>query len=338
MSGLALDIARLAAPMAIAWSVGFLLPRTGFARRVSDVPNERSLHEAATPRVGGVGIVAATLPFMLLQGDEIFILAACAAFLAVVSLIDDMRSLPIEVRLPAHALAATVAVLAVPIDHAYAPVVAVLAVIAIVWATNLFNFMDGADGLAGGMALIGFGALALASWETLPPLAWTAAIIASAALGFLLLNFPPARIFMGDAGSIPLGFLAATLGWLGIAHGTWPAWFPLLVFSPFVADATVTLIRRALRGDAVWRAHRSHYYQRLVLHGWTKTRLAVSAYSLMLAVAASACLALRQGGYSAYAIIGAWTVSYAAIFIAIDLHAPSTGAPRGRAAHGIRKK
>jgi UDP-N-acetylmuramyl pentapeptide phosphotransferase/UDP-N-acetylglucosamine-1-phosphate transferase len=142
---------------------------------------------------------------------------------------------------------------------------------------------------------------------------------------------------MGDAGSIPLGFLAAAMGWIGVARGVWPAWFPVLVFSPFVADATVTLVRRALRGEAVWRAHRSHYYQRLVLHGWSKERLALSAYGMMIASSSSAVVALRTDAWGACAIILVWAAIWVALFVAIDRRAPSNRA-RHAAAQGLRKQ
>jgi UDP-GlcNAc:undecaprenyl-phosphate GlcNAc-1-phosphate transferase len=118
--------------------------------------------------------------------------------------------------------------------------------------------------------------------------------VAATALAFLAFNFPPARIFLGDAGSIPLGFLAAAVGILGWrVHALWPWWFPAVVFSPFAVDATVTLARRAARREPVWRAHRDHYYQRLVRMGWSHRRTALAEYALMLACALIA-LALRE--------------------------------------------
>ena len=93
---------------------------------------------------------------------------------------------------------------------------------------------------------------------------------------------------MGDVGSIPLGFLAATIGVLGWTNGLWPISFPLVVFAPFILDATVTLFRRALRKERIWQAHRDHYYQRLVLSGWTHGRLAIAEYAIMLVCAVSA--------------------------------------------------
>ncbi|MGE5094482.1 MAG: MraY family glycosyltransferase [Betaproteobacteria bacterium] len=318
----------LVLPFAIAWTVTRVLAKSGWARSVADVPNERSLHAVPTPRVGGVGILAGAIPLAAWHGGATLMpLLVCALCLAIVSLIDDVRSLPIQVRLPAHFVAALVAVftLSQPFAGELAWIVAVGAMLAIVWVTNLFNFMDGSDGLAGGMATIGFACLAFAARGADAPLALSAAALASAAAGFLALNFPPARAFMGDAGSIPLGFLAATLGLEGIAENTWPAWFPVLVFSPFIVDASVTLARRALRREAFWRAHRSHYYQRLVLSGWSHRRLALAAYSVMIAAGASALAALRAGPAGRYAIIAAWVAMYAAVFFAIDRHAPPPG-------------
>jgi UDP-N-acetylmuramyl pentapeptide phosphotransferase/UDP-N-acetylglucosamine-1-phosphate transferase len=321
MNALALTVV---VPALIAWFLGFALSKGAVSRRLHDVPNERSLHESPTPRVGGIGIVAGALPLSAwMAGSPLWPAIACAAVLALISLVDDLRGLPIGIRLALHAIAAGLVVSADP-----APAVAMLAgAVAIVWSTNLFNFMDGADGLAGGMAAIGFAVLAAVAHASFPQLALACAALSSASAGFLLLNFPPARVFMGDAGSIPLGFLAAAFGWIGYAHDVWPAWFPMLVFSPFIADATVTIARRAWRREPVWRAHRTHYYQRLVLSGWSRRRLALSAYALMIAASASAVVALWGGARWAWAIIACWTAIYAAVFIAIDRRAPP---PRAR--------
>jgi UDP-N-acetylmuramyl pentapeptide phosphotransferase/UDP-N-acetylglucosamine-1-phosphate transferase len=258
------------------------------------------------------------------MGDApVVALIGCAALLAVISAIDDVRSLPISVRLPAHAAAATVAILAIAgPDRAHVGlgvVEAAVAIVAIVWMTNLYNFMDGSDGLAGGMTVIGFGAMALAAAAAREwPLAAACAAIASAGAGFLAHNFPPARVFLGDAGSIPLGFLAATLGLHGVLVDAWPLAFPLIVFSPFIADATVTLLRRVFRAETFWRAHRSHYYQRLVLAGWPRRRLALAAYALMAAAAASAWSLRFAGAGARFAIIAAWVALYAILFFAIE--------------------
>jgi len=171
------------------------------------------------------------------------------------------------------------------------------------------------------MAAIGFAALACAAFGSgALPIAWCCAALASASAGFLALNFPPARVFMGDAGSIPLGFLAGALGLAGIVEDAWPLWFPLLVFSPFIVDASVTLLRRLARGERIWRAHRQHAYQRLVLGGWSKRRLALHAFALMAAVAASACVALRQDAALRWFIISVWAAAYLPLLAAIERH------------------
>jgi UDP-GlcNAc:undecaprenyl-phosphate GlcNAc-1-phosphate transferase len=315
------------APALASWGVIAILRRSRRAAALADTPNERSLHTVPTPRIGGLGVMAGALPLAFVLGDgAIQVLVGCAAMLALVSLADDVESLPIQVRLPAHAAAALVAVLAIGAAHGTQPglsvVEAAVAIVGLVWMTNLFNFMDGSDGIAGGMAAIGFAAFAVAAWQAgAMPLALAAAAIASASAGFLAHNFPPARVFLGDAGSIPLGFLAGALGLHGVLDGTWPLWFPLLVFSPFIADATVTLLGRVLRGERFWKAHRGHYYQRLVLAGWTRRRLAVASYALMIAAAASALAARGGGAALQFGIILVWAAAYPLLFIAIERRA-----------------
>jgi UDP-N-acetylmuramyl pentapeptide phosphotransferase/UDP-N-acetylglucosamine-1-phosphate transferase len=189
----------------------------------------------------------------------------------------------------------------------------------LVWMTNLYNFMDGADGLAGGMAVFGFGTYGFAAWHAgMTDTAWLNGAIAAAALGFLLFNFPPARVFMGDAGSIPLGFLAGALGVAGWEQRIWPAWFPLLVFSPFLVDATVTLLRRGLRGERVWLAHKSHYYQRLVRLGYSHRLLALSEYGLMAAVSTSALWGLFSGFRLGGMLLLLWAIVYLVIGVRVD--------------------
>jgi UDP-N-acetylmuramyl pentapeptide phosphotransferase/UDP-N-acetylglucosamine-1-phosphate transferase len=284
-----------------------------------DHPNERSLHVTPTPRIGGLGIMAGVGVASIwlagagsLQAALPVVLAAFA--LAAVSVLDDVRGLPVALRFLAHFVAAVACLLALGLTG-WALLAGTLAV---VWMTNLYNFMDGSDGLAGGMAAIGFGALALAAMlGDAAGLAAVCAAIAAAALAFLRFNFPPARVFMGDAGSIPLGFMAAALGILGAMQNVWPWLFPLLVFSPFIVDASVTLIRRGLRGEKVWQAHRSHYYQRVVLLGATHRQLALAAYVLMLTGAALGFALLLQPHYTTGLLILS-AAMYLLISLAID--------------------
>jgi len=316
-------IAVLLAPMVITACAIALLRRSRIARLLGDRPNERSLHSEVTPRVGGLAVLIGALPIAAWHSTTALgLVLGAAALLAIVSLADDAQSLPVAVRLPAHFAAAVVAVLVFApgwLEGASGWALALVLTCAIAWMTNLFNFMDGADGLAGGMAAIGFGTLGWVAWQASAlPLAASCIALASASVGFLAWNLPPARVFMGDAGSIPLGFLAGALGLAGVAEAAWPWWFPLMIFSPFIVDASVTLLRRAIRREPVWRAHRQHAYQRLVLAGWSKRRLAVASFALMAAVAASACAALRLGATGRYAIISVWAVAFLLLFATIE--------------------
>jgi len=321
-------IIALAVPVFVAWALIAMLRRSKWAAGFADEPNERSLHAVPTPRIGGLGLAAAALPVAaLVSSNEIAIVLACAAALCLVSLVDDVRDLAIPVRLAAQATCIVVAMVALSAaDAAHArlgAVEAAFAFVAVLWMTNLFNFMDGSDGLAGGMALIGFAAFAAGAWAAQEiPLALASAAVASAAAGFLVHNFPPARVFMGDAGSVPLGFLAGALGLYGIVREAWPAWFPLVVFSPFIVDATVTLARRVARGERPWRAHRSHYYQRLVLAGWSQRRLALCAYALMGLAAVAALLGRAAGPAIQLGILLGCAALYLPLLIAIERRAP----------------
>ncbi|MGE5616041.1 MAG: MraY family glycosyltransferase [Bacillota bacterium] len=291
-----------------------------FQTRLADHPNERSLHDRPTPRVGGLAMMLATLPLVAWMAPAILPIVAVAAVLAAVSFADDLRSLPVVVRLAAHfaASAAIVAFMWLSGARIAAPI-ALAWVLGIAWMTNLFNFMDGADGLAGGMSAIGFGAFAIGARAAgADDLAFACAALASASVGFLAFNFPPAKIFLGDAGSIPLGFLAGALALEGVKIGAWNAAFALIVFLPFMADATATLAKRAARGARLWRAHREHYYQRLILSGWSRRRLAGVAYACMLACAASALALRSQGEAVQWVILAVGSALFIALFAAID--------------------
>jgi len=258
-----------------------------------DTPNHRSLHARAIPRTGGLGILLAVLVGWWLGGWALpAVLVWGGLALGVVSFADDRLDLPAGVRFGVHLLLAGW----LAWSSGLTGWVWLLAVLAIGWMTNLYNFMDGADGLAGGMAMWGFAGLAIALWLAgAHGMALAAACVVMAALGFLLFNFPPARVFMGDAGSVPLGFLAAGFGLWGMQHAIWPFWFPITLFAPFIVDASVTLTRRAWRGEKVWQAHREHYYQRLIRMGWSHRHMAFVAWTLMASADAAALLALRQG-------------------------------------------
>ena len=295
------------------------LARGRFSTLALDRPNPRSLHEAPVPRTGGLGLHAgAQLGLGIISPNLPAALWIAFIVLMLVSFLDDLREIPALWRLVAHLAACGLFVAAV-LPGEYGILLAAVATLAIAWMANLYNFMDGSDGLAGGMAVIGFSIYGAAAW-----LAGSAEFalvnfsIAAAAAAFLAFNFHPARIFLGDAGAVPLGFLAAALGMIGWLQHDWTWWFPVLVFSPFVVDASVTLSRRLMRREKVWRAHRDHYYQRLVQLGWGHGKTAVAEYALMLAsgLLALAALALPAGLQAALLAVAATT--YLALIARIE--------------------
>lgn len=293
------------------WLVMAALLRSGLAWRIAtDIPNQRSLHAQVIPRAGGVGLwlgSGLSAVILALSGGGLALPPLIGAGiglafgLGLISLLDDRHDLPARLRFAAHALAVMVWLVfagGAPPWWLWLP-----AIPALIWLTNLYNFMDGADGLAGGMTVIGFTAYALMAHAAGDQgIHQLSLLVSGAALGFLAVNFHPARLFMGDAGSIPLGFLAGAIGWYGFIRGVWPAWFPWVVFAPFVVDATVTLLRRIRRGDKFWQAHREHYYQRLVRLGWGHRRTAVAEYGLMVVCAAVAVAMPSLPGWLALAL------------------------------------
>lgn len=300
--------------------LGVLL-KSGLAWRLAtDIPNDRSLHVRPTPRVGGWGIVPVAVLAMALLAPSLWLVAIGAAVLALVSQIDDRRGLPARVRFAVHflAVAALVLLYPAPIEWWWLAVLAFL----MLWLVNLYNFMDGADGLAGGMALFGFGGYAIAALTRSVPmveLGWACCAIAGAAAGFLIFNFHPARIFMGDAGSIPTGFLAGALGYWGWRNGAWPIWFPVLVFAPFIGDASATLLRRLCRGERFWQAHREHYYQRMVRVGTGHQTTALVWYFVECAGIVLALWALTQTPALQWASVAVWFVVLVLMGAAIDV-------------------
>jgi len=309
-------------------AIGFL--------RIVDHPNERSLHQTPVPRTGGVAVVigialglAIAVPMLAAPGPLGWI-ALAALLVGGISLLDDHRDVCQRYRLLAHAGAAMLLYLGglrweqlgLPgLDAALPDWLALgLTLLYSVWMINLYNFMDGMDGFAGGMAVFGFGALAtLGLIGDAPTFAITGLVIAAAAAGFLTRNFPPARIFLGDVGSSVLGFLAAAMTLWGAGLGLFPLWVGWLVFSPFIVDATWTLLRRVVNGEPFWRAHRSHHYQRLVLAGWGHRRTLLRGYLVMLAAAASAVAAVRMPVGEQWMLLLAWAAVYALIHVRVGL-------------------
>lgn len=286
-------------------------------RLAQDIPGNRSLHSMPVPRIGGLALMPVLLVCWELLPQRDGFLSILVLLLSAISFVDDRGGLPVMLRLAAHLLAAIFfTILVLRIDQ---PLPMLLCVLGITWFMNLYNFMDGADGVAGGMAVFGFSTLGIAAMESVNTAqALTCFAAAAGAVGFLLFNFAPAKVFLGDAGSIPLGFLAVAEGLVGWKVGSWPLWFPILIFSPFIVDATITLARRACRRERIWQAHRSHYYQRLVLMGWGHRKLALHEYGLMAACGISAYGLLHCDKETQCMGLAVWALIYIVLMRKID--------------------
>jgi Fuc2NAc and GlcNAc transferase len=271
--------------------------RLAVAHGVLDIPNERSSHGSATPRGGGLAIVVvATAAVLVLAAFGRVPRNLCMALVgggiavAVVGFLDDRFTVPARVRLAVHLLAAVWAVhwlgglTVVRIGDHIAPLGwagSALALLGIVWVLNLFNFMDGIDGIAASEALFVAcaGALLSAAGSGVRE---AAGVFGGACAGFLIWNWPPAKIFLGDAGSGYLGYFIAVMALASARNSSVAIWVWLILGGVFFVDATVTLLRRWLRGERVYEAHRTHAYQWLARR-WkshAKVTLAVMAVNL----------------------------------------------------------
>ena len=299
---------------------------TGLARRLAirfnfyDEPNDRSSHFVPTPRLGGAAIALSALAgwtILIARADAPpwhAALAAGAALASLTGLVDDFRNLPpatkfigelIAVALPVAALAAGASGLSLLL-------LAGAALFAVSYI-NFFNFMDGVDGLAATVAALsaaGFAMLAAAAQDS--SIMWLALAVSAAACGFLVHNYPPATIFMGDGGSLFLGFALAMLALaVTLAGVSWTA--SIAVLTPFLFDTVFTLMRRARRGETLWKAHRSHLYQRLLQSG-VGARQVAAVYMVWTVAAALLAFAGREsvtfGGaaLAAASVPGFWLI------------------------------
>jgi UDP-N-acetylmuramyl pentapeptide phosphotransferase/UDP-N-acetylglucosamine-1-phosphate transferase len=293
------------APLVVAFAtalVGAGLYLRWAPRRALDVPNQRSSHTRPIPRGGGLVIVGGFLIGLGVwqqAGGGLSPRAlgwlAGALLVAGVSFLDDLHPLPAIPRLVTHALGAVVLTVVGVQDRELPLIVALpLAFVWVALVTNVYNFMDGIDGLATSQAIVVGVATAIAGTLVGNPLVATGAgLLAAASAGFLVYNLPPARLFMGDVGSTFLGFSFAglsLLGNLGVGGGRLPVTFGLVVLAPFLFDSLLTLARRVVRGERWYVAHRSHYYQRLVLGGLSHAQV-TALYAAFAIVAAAAGLA-----------------------------------------------
>jgi len=309
------------AAAAVTWLVAFLVGEWARRRAILDVPNARSSHVRPTPRLGGIGIVCGVVAALLIplaralpiETARLSIVLGIACAVAAASLLDDLRGLPARLRLVLQGLAAVVTVwgldvvgrvAAAGVQPALAWTFGAIAVVWIVGFVNAFNFMDGIDGIAAGQSLVaGLGWIVVGGCAGEGLVVRLAASLAGASAGFLLLNWSPARLFMGDVGSAFLGYLLAILPLTAADPLPLAAPAVLLVW-PFLFDTAFTLVRRARRGEDLMQAHRSHLYQRLTQTGLAHAPVAAAYIALAAAgIPAAWALATRQFAVGAAGIL-----------------------------------
>ena len=314
----------------VTWMLVRVALKSLVAYNIVDRPDKRSSHEGAVPTGGGIAVITVILPswmFIALMSDtlgEIRIIVAAAAILAGISFIDDVRNVPQLARIAAHVAAVALGLTLLPdtallfgglLPH-WADRLATG--LAWVWFINLFNFMDGIDGITGVETIAVAGGLAAALLLMAPGESgdWSraslAAVLAGAASGFLVLNWHPAQLFLGDTGSVPLGYLLGwLLVWTACVAGLW--WLALVLPLYYWADATTTLLARAARGEKIWRAHRRHAYQVAVQAGASHATVAGFIALINVALVLLALLAVMG-------VIPVWsTIALAVVLASIAL-------------------
>lgn len=276
-------------------------------KAILDLPNERSSHSLPTPRGGGIGMLIPTLPCLwflnhneltALPGAQAVILGAFA--LALISWLDDLKNLGAASRFIGQIIAVTICLYFMPVPPngylgGFLPVIAekVLLGVGWIWFINLFNFMDGIDGISGVEIMsISCGLIIITAVAHLnPALIDHGVVLMGAAAGFLIWNWHKAKVFMGDVGSIPMGFL---LGWLLILLIGEGYLIPALIIALYyLGDATVTLLKRAARGEKVWQAHREHFYQKATQSGLAHNEVVTMITRLNVALILCAYIAVR---------------------------------------------
>ena len=283
----------------VAFIAIYLLLRLPEKLSVLDKPNSRSLHSKPVSRLGGIAILLGIFVSGVFYSEsilftfDIVLILAGLVLTGVISFVDDMFTLGSAVRLLIQLVASSLVVYAgLDINFSIAPFVelqipvylaVLISILYIVWMIHLYNFMDGIDGLAGGMATIGFTTFAIIGFiEGHQVFVAVNLIIASSSLGFLFWNYPPAKLFMGDSGSSTLGFLLAVISLWASGADIVPIWMSLVIFSPFIVDATVTLLIRLFKRERICEAHKSHFYQLVADSGMGRRKLLHCEYVMML--------------------------------------------------------
>lgn len=332
--------AALAAAAVSAATVALLIPAARQLGILVDVPNPRSSHRVPRLRGGGIGVVVGISAALVVStrlssaaGGGTRILLLGAGLLAIMGLWDDLRGLSAWARLLVQVSVATVVTVSIgalgrlplpaPLDFPLGPIGIPLTVLWLLGVTNFFNFMDGIDGLAGGQALASCAGVVLAGWSIdASRVSW---IVGGAVVGFLLFNWPPAKVFLGDVGSMPVGFLLAGLPLLAPEGQRSAAVLAAAVgLALFLVDPVWTLIRRARGGRRLGEPHREHVYQRLLAPEQPHGRVT-------LPLVAAAFLLAALGAYAFVHPAARWTAVAAALIAFLVESVIARSAERRRA-------
>jgi len=287
-------------------------------------PNARSSHTTPTPQGGGIAVVAATIAVtaaaVLMSAPSslapsLALVAAATILIALIGATDDIRTLAVAPRLFGQMLAVAIVLAGLPADLTVTPFLPwwlerILLLIAGVWFVNLVNFMDGLDWMTvAEMVPVAGGLVLLSAFGALPPHATILALaLLGALLGFAPFNKPVARLFLGDVGSLPIGLLVGYLLLLVAGNGHVAAAVLLPLY--YLADATLTLLRRLGNGEKVWEAHRTHFYQRATNHGFTVPQIVGRVFAVNVGLVVLALLSIWQAN---------WTAQIVALLIGILL-------------------
>ena len=324
-------LAGCVAVLALTWAATGLA--LGLLRRfgVQDLPNQRSSHSEVKPRGGGLAVLLVLVPAWLLAAEGFAValpgfhwVLAGTLLIVAISLLDDLRSVPAALRFATHILAVALGIAGIgevgPVFQGLLPPLLdrIAAGFLWLWFLNLYNFMDGIDGITGTESVaLGLG-IGLVAWlaGSAEGLIALPLLLAAGAAGFLIWNWAPAKLFIGDVGSVPLGYL---LGWLLLllaADGHWASAAILPLY--YLADASYTLIRRALRGEPFWRAHRQHFYQRAALARASHAAVVLQIMGLDAVLVGLALIA--ASGYP-WAALGSAVVALLCLLAALERQA-----------------
>lgn len=248
---------------------------------ILDRPNERSSHVMPTPRGGGLAVVAGISVAMTVLwlceviSFDLLLVASPTLAVAIIGWVDDRRGLSVRIRLVVQLISALAVVLMLGSVHQISLSTQIAFLFFLVWMINLYNFMDGSDGILGlHVTTLALSFVVILAWRSFSQLSPVYLVIAGCTIGFLIWNWHPAKIFMGDVGSAALGFLLAALALYSVVGGEISPALVMILHAAFIGDATWTLVNRAVRGRRIFQAHRSHFYQKLLRIGWSHSSVA----------------------------------------------------------------